>query len=291
MVSIGPYTLHAIETGRLGLDGGAMFGIIPKPLWERRIPADDRNRIPLHMRCLLLEGAGRLILIDNGVGDKFDRRFADIYAIDFSEHSLDRSLAAAGFSRGDVTDVILTHLHFDHCGGSTRRAGDRLEVAFERATFHVQRDHWAWARESNPRERASFLAENLEPLKASGQLNLIDGPGEILPGLDALVVNGHTEAQQVVKISGEEGTLVYVADLLPTAAHLAPAWGLAYDLRPLVTIEETGAFLDEAVEQGWQLFFEHDASVVVAGLQRNERGTVETVDPRPLSALWGAAGT
>ena len=219
MPVIGPYTLHTIETGRFKLDGGAMFGIVPKPLWERAIPADARNRIPLHMRCLLLEGDDRLILIDNGLGDKASARFREIYAVDHEEYNLHRSLAEAGFHPDDVTDVILTHLHFDHCGGSTRRVEEGLALAFNNATHHVQRAHWEWALSPNPRERASFLKENLEPLAASGQLHLIDGDGPLFPGVDLVTVNGHTEAQQMVKVSGAEGTLVFVADLVPTSAH------------------------------------------------------------------------
>lgn len=284
MTKIGPYTLYAIETGRLGLDGGAMFGIIPKPLWERRIPADGRNRIPLHMRCLLLEGDGRLILIDNGLGDKYDAKFKDLYAVDHEEADLHRSLDRAGFSATDVTDVLLTHLHFDHCGGSTRRAGERLELTFPNAQHHVQRAHWDWARDPNVRERGSFLEENLAPLETSGQLRLLDGGGEIFPGIEARTVFGHTEAQQIIKVSGPENTLVFVADLLPTTSHLAPAWNMAYDVRPLVTIKEKADFLEQALAGGWHLFFEHDPGTVVASLERTDRG-LQTVEPRPLKAL------
>ncbi len=285
MPRIGPYTLYAIETGRFGLDGGAMFGIVPRPLWERRIAPDARNRIRLHMRCLLLEGDGRLLLIDDGLGDKYDARFQDIYAVDHDHSDLRRSLNAAGFGPDDVTDVILTHLHFDHCGGSTTRRGDRLALTFPRATYHVQRAHWHWARHPNAREQASFLAENLDPLDASGQLRLIDGEGTLFPGIDVLTVDGHTEAQQMVKLSGPEGTLVFVADLLPTSAHLRPPWIMAYDVRPLVTLAEKQAFLERAEAGGWHLFFEHDPEVAVAGLRRTERG-IEVADPRPLEALF-----
>ncbi len=284
MPRIGPYTLHTIETGRFGLDGGAMFGIIPKPLWERRIAPDARNRIPLNMRCLLLEGEGRVILIDDGLGDKYDDKFADIYAVDYSEMELHRSLRAAGFDASDVTDVILTHLHFDHAGGSTRREGDRLKVTFENARHHVQRKHWEWAMHPNARERASFLKENLEPLAASGQLHLLDGDAELFPGVEVLTVNGHTEAQQLVKVSDAEKTLVFAADLLPTTAHLGLPWIMAYDVRPLVTLSEKEAFLEAAVEGGWRLFFEHDPETAVAGLRRTARGVAAT-EGRPLSEL------
>ena len=278
-MTIGPYTLHEIHAGRLRLDGGAMFGIIPKPLWERRIPADARNRIPLAMRCLLLEGDGRLVLIDNGIGDKYDAKFADIYAVDTESSELHRSLGAAGFGADDITDVVLTHLHFDHCGGSTvRDAGGRLRVAFPNATFHVQRDHWAWAHAS-PREGASFLAENLDPLEASGRLRLVDGPGEVLPGVEATLVHGHTRAQQILTIRDEAETLVFVADLLPTAAHVPPLWVMAYDVAPLDTIAEKTPFLEQAAAEGWTVYFEHDTEVATARIRKTERG-FEAVERR-----------
>ncbi|MEX0600208.1 MAG: MBL fold metallo-hydrolase [Rhodothermales bacterium] len=284
MPKIGPYELYAIETGRFGLDGGAMFGIVPKPLWERRIQADARNRIPLHMRCLLLEGKGRVILVDNGLGDKVDDKFREIYAVDDEEHNLTRSLRQAGFSTDDVTDVILTHLHFDHCGGSTRRTDDGLEPVFPNAQFYVQRAHWKWARDPNVREAASFLDENLDPLAASDRLNLVDGPGTLFPGIELLTVDGHTEAQQLVKVSDADRTLVFVADLLPTTAHLRDAWVMAYDVRPLVTIREKRAFLERAVEEGWHLFFEHDPETAVGTPSSGERGFV-IEDARGLDAL------
>ena len=285
MPQIGPYTLHRIETGRFGLDGGAMFGIIPKPLWQRQIPADDRNRIPLAMRCLLLEGDGRVVLIDTGLGHKYDAKFADIYAVDHAHASLEGSLRAAGFAPEDVTDVILTHLHFDHCGGSTyRNAEGRLALTFPKARHHLQADHWAWAQASNARERNSFLAENLEPLAASGQLNLLEGPGTLFPGMDLLTVNGHTRAQQLVKISDDTRTLLYVADLVPTAAHLPLVWVMGYDLEPLVTMDEKTRVLDQAVSEGWSLLFEHDPEVEVAEVEATERG-YRPAHRRPLHEL------
>ncbi len=262
-----------------------MFGIIPKVLWAKRMPPDERNRIPLSMRCLLLESSDRLILIDNGLGTKITDKFANLYAVDQETSSLSGSLRSLGFAQEDVTDVILTHLHFDHCGGSTERQDGRLQVAFPNATFHVQRTHWDWARRSNPKEHASFLDENLEPLAASGQLNLLDGAGALLPGIDLMLVNGHTEAQQIVKVSGPEGVLVYVADLLPTTAHLAPAWTMGYDVRPLVTMEEKARLLRQAEQENWSLFFEHDPEVAVASVRLGEKG-IETVGERPLGELF-----
>lgn len=284
MPSIGPYDLHTIETGRFGLDGGAMFGIVPKPLWERRIEPDEKNRIPLHMRCLLLEGEDRVILIDDGLGDKADDKFRSIYAVDQETLNLRSSLDAAGFSIGDITDVVLTHLHFDHCGGSTRRTADGLELTFPNAQFYVQRAHWESAQAPNVREAASFLKENLEPLARSDRLQLVDGPGTLFPGVEVLTMDGHTEAQQLVKISDDERTLVFVADLLPTTAHLREAWIMAYDVQPLVTLEEKRGFLEQAVEEGWDLFFEHDPEVAVGTPARTDRG-VEVVEQRTLADL------
>ena len=284
MPEIGRYTLHEIETGRFGLDGGAMFGIVPKPLWERVMPPDDRNRITLAARCLLLEGRDRLILIDNGLGPPPSEKFADIYAVDQEHSELHASLEEAGFEAGEVTDVILTHLHFDHCGGTTWRdeQGD-WQLTFEHARHHVQRAHWEWARTSNPKEKASFRAENLDPLADSGTVKLVDGRQEILDGIEALPVNGHTEAQQMIKISDGDDTLVYVADLLPTTHHLKAAWTMAYDVRPMATIEEKADFLDEAEREGWTLFFEHDPDTAIADLERTEEG-VEVTDLRSLKA-------
>ena len=189
MPQIGPYTLHSIETGRFGLDGGAMFGIVPKPLWSKRIEPDAENRIPLNMRCLLLEGADRVILIDVGVGDTFaGTKYEGIYAVDHGYADLDTSLAERGFSRADVTDVILTHLHFDHCGGSTVEKGGRMEVAFPNATYHVQRAHWNWANSPNPKEAGSFLERTFAPVKAAGQLHLLDGAGHLQFGEQSVQV-------------------------------------------------------------------------------------------------------
>ena len=202
MTTLGDYTLHAIETGRIGLDGGAMFGIVPKPLWAKRIAPDDQNRISLAMRCLLLRSDTRTVLIDCGLGDTFDgTKYRDIYAVDTEYSSLDRSLEAAGVSRADITDVILTHLHFDHCGGATQAGENGRETAFSNATYHVQRDHWNWAMESNPKEEGSFRTHTFAPIEESGQLQFVDGEGEILPGMEALLVNGHTHFQQMVKIT------------------------------------------------------------------------------------------
>ncbi len=285
MAQIGPYTLYSVETGRFGLDGGAMFGIVPKPLWARRIEPDENNRIPLHMRCLLLEGSERLILIDVGIGDTFSgTKYEDIFAVDHERATLERSLGDHGFAAADVTDVLLTHLHFDHCGGSTREVGGDHEVMFPNATYHVQERHWEWATDPNPKEAGSFIAETFVPIEAAGQLHRVDGAQTLFPGVEVSLVNGHTEAQQIVKISDDDTTLVYVADLLPTSHHLAPTWTMAYDVRPLVTIEEKGRFLEQAVDAEWNLFFEHDPVVEVGSLDRTDQG-IEVVHRRTLDEL------
>ncbi|MFT4604259.1 MAG: glyoxylase-like metal-dependent hydrolase (beta-lactamase superfamily II) [Rhodothermales bacterium] len=265
------YTAYSIEAGRFGLDGGAMFGVVPRPLWSKKSQPDEAGRIPLSTRCLLLEGEGRLILIDVGIGDKFDTKRRGIYAMQEGPSLVD-GIRAAGFDPKDVTDVVLTHLHFDHCGGATAYSDGRSRVIFDRAVHHVQRAHWEWAMASNPREKASFLAENLEPLKAEGNLNLIDGAGPILPGIRVQPVNGHTEAQQIIHIDGAgDQHLVYVADLIPTTAHLSPVWGMSYDLLPLVTIQEKTDFLKQAAQGNWRLFFEHDPFVESATVVMGER--------------------
>ncbi|MCH8275812.1 MAG: MBL fold metallo-hydrolase [Armatimonadetes bacterium] len=284
MPSIAVYELHTIETGRFRLDGGAMFGVVPKPLWERKTQADERNRIPLAMRCLLLAGNERVILIDNGIGDKFDAKFADIYAVDHTHSELHRSLAAAGFSAAEITDVILTHLHFDHCGGSTRRDDGRVVPALPNARYHVQRTHWEWAAIPNAREKASFIGANFEPLERSGQLRFVDGECELFPGVQIMVVNGHTRGMQLVKVSGAQETLVFVADLIPTIAHVPPAWIMGYDVEPLVTLSEKQAFLSEALKNGWRLFFEHDPNVEIASLEETSMG-IRACGPRPLASF------
>lgn len=262
-----------------------MFGIVPKPLWAKRIEPDAENRIPLNMRCLLLEGEDRLILIDVGIGDTFaGTKYEDIYAVDHDYATLGKSLESYGFSRTDITDVVLTHLHFDHAGGSTIEGGNGVEVAFPNATYHVQRNHWKWANDPNPKERGSFLQRTFAPIDEAGQLHLVDGSGTLFPGISVNLVDGHTESQQVVTVSDEETTLVYVADLLPTKHHLAPTWTMAYDVRPLQTIEEKGNFLERAVVEDWNLFFEHDPETPVGSLEETDRG-IRVSNPRCLDEL------
>ncbi len=284
MARIGPWELHTIETGRFGLDGGAMFGVVPRALWARHMRPDEKNRIRLAARCLLLEGEGRLVLIDAGIGAKGNEKFADIYALDYGHSELHRSLRQAGFCAADVTDVVYTHLHFDHCGGGTEHGPAGPVPTFPNARCHIQRAHWDWARRPNPREAVSFMKENIEPLAQSGQAQLVDGPGRLFPGVDVLVVHGHTEAQQLVKISDEDRTLVFAADLFPTVAHAKAVWSTAYDVRPLLTLEEKARFLEDAVEGGWDVFFEHDPETEVATPVRTPKGIV-LAEGRPMNDI------
>ncbi len=272
MPQIGPYTLYAIEAGRFRLDGGAMFGVVPKAVWERRVTADSRNRIQVQMRCLLVEGQGRLILVDTGVGHKENAWFTDAFAIDFMRCDLEHSLHAAGFAPADVTDVILTHLHFDHAGGSTKRAGEQVLPTFPNATYYLQQGQWESALAPNVREAASFMQHNFMPLHETGQLALLQGAHNLFPGIDVLVVHGHTRAQQLVKIAGPEGSLVYVADLFPFTHHIRAPWVMAYDVQPLLTLAEKEHFLREAHEEGYNLFFEHDPDTMIANIVEGSRG-------------------
>lgn len=266
------YQIDVIHAGFLRLDGGAMFGIVPKNLWDRRIPADEQNRIPLAMRCLLLRGHGRTILVDNGLGDKYDARFGSIFGVDRESFNLLDSLQEVGVAVEDVTDVILTHLHFDHAGGSTTRDEEgSLILTFPNAVHHIQQTHWIWAQES-PREQASFLAENLDPLESSGKLNFLAGAETPFPGIHMIVVDGHTRGQQLPVVTGKEGTLLYAADLLPTAAHIPLLWIMAYDVAPLDTLTEKKRVLDEAVDGNWIVFFEHDPEIVTGRIVRTDRG-------------------
>ena len=266
------YQIDLVDAGRLRLDGGAMFGIVPRPLWERRIAPDDRNRIPLAMRCLLLRGHGRVILVDTGLGHKADAKFEDIYGVDHAHSTLLGSLAALGVAPDDVTDVVFTHLHFDHAGGATRRTDDgALTLTFPQADHHVQRAHWAWAHES-PREGASFLPENLDPLEASGRLVLTDGETSPFENVALHVVDGHTTGQQLVRVTDGERSLLHAADLVPTAAHVPLLWVMAYDVAPLATLDEKRQLLGRAAAEGWTLVFEHDPEVASARVVETERG-------------------
>ncbi|MGB3541873.1 MBL fold metallo-hydrolase [Rubrivirga sp.] len=279
-MTLAGYQIDLVETGRIRLDGGAMFGIVPRPLWERRIEPDERGRIPLAMRCLLLRGHGRTILVDTGVGDKGTDKFNDIYGVDLDHSTLLGSFTALEVGPGDVTDVLFTHLHFDHAGGATQRtqAGD-LEVVFPNADLWVGERHWQWAKES-PRESASFLAENLDPLGASGRLRLIGDGDEPFPNVALEVVDGHTIGQVLPRVTDGERSVFFPADLVPTAAHVSPLWIMAYDIRPLDTLSEKERLLDRAARENWGVVFEHDPVTAWSRIVDAERG-VATFDERP----------
>lgn len=261
-----------------------MFGRIPKALWEREISADERNRIPLAMRCLLLVSEDRVVLVDAGLGRTYTEKFGDIYGVDQESGELHRALREVGFEARDVTDVVLTHLHFDHCGGCTEGTGEDAKVVFPSADFYVQRRQWKWANDPEVLDRASFLEDNLRPLDDSGRLELLDGGTELFPGVELVVVNGHTRGQQLVKITGPDRTLLYAADLFPTRAHVPPRWNMAFDVAPIETFREKTRILEEAVEEDWDLFLEHDPETEVISLRESDGG-VAPVDARPLETL------
>ena len=267
--------LYSINTGYFKLDGGAMFGVVPKSLWQKTNPADDNNMCSWAMRALLLEDGDRLMLFDCGIGDKQSEKFFGYYFL-YGDDTLDKSLAANGFSRNDITDVFLTHLHFDHCGGAIIRDGELLVPAFPNAHFWSNKAHWEWATNPNDREKASFLKENIIPLEESGQLKMIqrhdDYTEGVFPEIDVLFVDGHTESQMIPHIHYKGRKIAYVADLIPSVGHIPLPYVMGYDVRPLVTLEEKKRFLDWAVEEDYILFFEHDPENECCTLQRTEKG-------------------
>lgn len=271
---IGDYQVSTLETGRFALDGGAMFGVVPKVIWQKKHPADELNRIDLALRVVLLQGSGRVILIDTGIGDKFPEKQAHMYGIDQSQSNLLSSLAQAGLRPEDVTDVILTHLHFDHAGGATCLRDGRLSPTFPQARYWVQRENWDWALNPSEKDRASYLPENFLPLHESGQLHLLEGPGDIFPGIRARLSQGHTTGQQLIEIYSPEETAIYCADIIPTASHIAVPFVMGYDLRPLQTIAEKKDILADAQTGNWILIFEHDPHIAACRIQRGEKGLV-----------------
>jgi len=265
--------IYPIQTGNFKLDGGAMFGVVPKTIWQKTNPADSNNMIDMGMRSLLIEDGKRLILIDTGMGNKQSAKFFGYY-YQFGDHSLDLSLAKYGFHRNDITDVFLTHLHFDHCGGAIQWNKDKtgFEPAFKNARFWSNNKHWDWAVNPNPREKASFLKENIFPIQESGQLNFVsENPLNEL-GFEILKMDGHTEKQMLPKIIYQGKTLVFMADLLPTIGHIPLPYVMGYDTRPLLTIKEKEHFLKAAADNEYFLFLEHDAYTEICTVHHTNKG-------------------
>ncbi len=283
--------LYTINTGFFKLDGGAMFGVVPKSMWNKLNPADENNMCSWALRCLLIEDEGKLILIDTGMGDKQDAKFFGHYYL-HGDDTMDKSLAQHGFTKDDITDVFLTHLHFDHCGGSIVREGEKLVPAFKNATYWSNERHWQWATQPNDREKASFLKENILPIQESGQLKFLNVSGEALgvsaaAGANSLLtthnsqltthiafysVSGHTDSMMLPKINYKGRTIVFMADLLPSAAHIPLPYVMAYDMFPLTTLNEKKLFLTEAQQNDYVLFFEHDPLIECCTLQMTEKG-------------------
>ncbi len=272
--------LYSINTGYFKLDGGAMFGVVPKSMWNKINPADENNLCSWALRCLLIEDGDRLILVDNGNGNKQDDKFFRHYYL-HGEDSLDKSLAKHGFHRNDITDAFLTHLHFDHCGGAIEREGDKLIPAFKNATYWSNKKHWDWAVHPNDREKASFLKENILPIEESGQLKFVDikesqngklGETSFAQNISIRFVSGHTDNMMLPQIKYKGQTIVFMADLLPSQGHIPIPYVMAYDMFPLTTLNEKKSFLTEALDGDYTLFFEHDPIFECCNLQQTEKG-------------------
>jgi glyoxylase-like metal-dependent hydrolase (beta-lactamase superfamily II) len=270
--------LYPIESGNFKLDGGAMFGVVPKKIWNKTNPADDNNLIDIAARCLLIEDGNRLILIDTGMGNKQSDKFFGYYSL-WGNHSIDKSLEKFGFVRDDITDVFMTHLHFDHCGGSVQWNKDKtgFEPAFKNAKYWTNQEHWDWATKPNAREKASFLTENIMPMQESGQLNFIKRSetnflekSELDFGI--YFVDGHTEKMMLPKITYKNKTIVFCADLIPTAGHIPLPYVMGYDTRPLLTLPEKESFLSQAATQNYYLFLEHDANNEIITVEETNKG-------------------
>jgi len=275
---VGAYEVTSLETGRLSLDGGAMFGVVPWAIWSKLIPPDERQRIALAARCWLIRGNGKNILVDDGNGVKWSQKLKEIYNLDYSSGDLLSSLEKAGLRPEDITDVILTHLHFDHAGGSTMMVNSELVPAFPKARYYVQKKHWELSERPTEKDRGSFMRDDFVPLMNHGVLELLDGEGELFPGIELLVTNGHTSAQQLPKISDGKTTVLFCCDLLPTMAHLPWPYVMAYDVRPLVTLEEKKKILTRAYDERWILFLEHDPIGEAITIKPTDKGF--TVDQR-----------
>ena len=264
-------TLQTLDTGLFKLDGGAMIGVVPKPLWQKLNPADEQNRCTWAMRCLLCKQGDRLLLVDTGIGDKQDAKFFGHYDLQ-GDATLLNSIRSAGYDVTDITDVLLTHLHFDHVGGAVQRTGDRLIPVFPNAAYWTHPDHWNWAINPNPREKASFLSENILPLQESGQLKFLTQNSFPFTDIDFLYVDGHTEKMALPVFRTNGRTVAYMADLVPSSAHVPLPYVMSYDVRPLLTMDEKNRILQQAADENWLLIFEHDPLTEAATVEMTERG-------------------
>jgi glyoxylase-like metal-dependent hydrolase (beta-lactamase superfamily II) len=273
MMRIGNYQLTSLETGRFYLDGGAMFGVVPKVLWEKSNPADSRNRIEMAARTLLIRDGKRCIMVDTGMGEDWEQKFSEIYGIDHSQYSLAGSLAAIGLTPADITDVIFTHLHFDHVGGATGIDKDgKIKPAFPNATYYVQRKHYEWAVNPSEKDKASFRNEKYVPLFKEGRLKLLEGETELRPGIFIKLTDGHTIAHQTVLVTDGNTSLYHPGDTIPTSSHIPLPFIMGYDNFPLITLEEKKSILRRAVENNWSLFFEHDPKHAAVLPEKTDKG-------------------
>ncbi len=271
-MQIGQYKLYPIVTSQFALDGGAMFGVVPQTFWRKTNPPDEMNRIQMVTRSLLIIGPDRKILVDTGNTQKFPKKINEIYKIDFGHFNIKSSLNDLDIKPEEITDVILTHLHFDHAGGSTFNDNGIIKPTFSNAKYYVQKDHWNLALNPTDRDKASFIAEDFLPLKEHGVLEIVDGEFEIFPNIELVIVNGHTNSQQLPKISDGKKTFLYSGDLIPTSSHIPLPYIMGYDLRPLVTLEEKKNILGPAYEEKWILFFEHDPGIEAGTVISGEKG-------------------
>lgn len=275
-MEIGGYRLHAIETGTFWLDGGAMFGTIPKVMWEKFHTPDSSNRIKMAMRTLLIRGNGKNILVDCGIGDKGGEKFVALFNVNQSQSNLKSSLKKVGLTKNDITDVILTHLHFDHAGGGTEKVNGKWQPSFPNATYYLQKKNLETAQNPNPREKASYLPEIYIPLLEQNKMKLLDGDTKIFDNIEIVVSYGHTQAQQLVKISDAKNTLLYGGDILPMRTHVPLPWIAGYDLQPLVMLEEKKKLLSDLVEKDGIVFYEHDPEVAASKVKINSNGKFES---------------